>query len=118
MMKTAAVKVPTENRYNIRVLDRAFSILALLSDGKPRTLQHLSTEIELSGSTTFRLLATLASYGYVQRDDQTNQYALGRACLELARAYYEGNDVRRAALPGWADPPTRPGRRFTWILTG
>jgi IclR family KDG regulon transcriptional repressor len=99
MKKTAAVQVRPENRYNIRVLDRAFSILAMLSDGKPRTLQQLATDIQLSGSTTFRQLATLASYGYVQRDDQTNQYALGRACLELARAYYEGNDVRRVALP-------------------
>jgi IclR family KDG regulon transcriptional repressor len=36
---------------------------------------------------------------YVERDEQTGQYTLGLSCLELARAYYKGNDVRRAALP-------------------
>jgi DNA-binding IclR family transcriptional regulator len=88
-----------ENRYNIRVLDRAFRILALLSDGKPRSLQELSGEIDLNTSTTFRQLATLDHYGYVQRNEQTNQYTLGISCLELARAYTEGNDLRRTALP-------------------
>jgi len=99
MKKNASVGAQNGNRYNIRVLDRAFRILGLLSDGKPRSLQQLSEEIQLSASTTFRQLATLASYGYVQRDEQTGQYELGRACLELARAYYEGNDLRRIALP-------------------
>jgi IclR family transcriptional regulator, KDG regulon repressor len=89
----------TTNRYNIRVLDRAFHILALLSDGKPRTLQELSAGIDLSNSTTFRQVATLVNYRYVQRDEQTNQYTLGLACLELARSYYEGNDLRRVAVP-------------------
>jgi DNA-binding IclR family transcriptional regulator len=88
-----------ENRYNIRVLDRAFRILALLADGKPRLLQELSREICLSTSTTFRLLATLDQYGYIQRNELTNQYTLGLSCLELTRAYYEGNDLRRIALP-------------------
>ena len=85
--------------YNIRVLDRAFRVLALLSDGKPRSLQVLSEGIDLSVSTTFRLLATLSSNHYVQRDERTNQYRLGLTCLELARAYYDGNDLRRIALP-------------------
>ena len=99
MIKNTVAEDQSENRYNIRVLDRAFRILALLSDGKPRSLQQLSGEIDLSTSTTFRQLATLAHYGYVQRDEQTNQYTLGLSCLELARAYYEGNDLRRIALP-------------------
>lgn len=99
MIKNTFVGNQAENRYNIRVLDRAFHILALLSDGKPRSLQELSEEIDLSTSTTFRQLATLAQYRYVQRDERTNQYTLGIACLELARAYNEGNDLRRVALP-------------------
>jgi DNA-binding IclR family transcriptional regulator len=86
-------------RYNIRALDRAFRILSLLTDGEPRSLQELSDGIDLSVSTTFRLLATLTYYRYVQRDERTFQYRLGLSCLELAKAYYEGNDLRRIALP-------------------
>jgi len=89
---------PTTNRYRIRVLDRAFRILDLLSDGKPRTLTTISQELGLSSSTIFRLLATLAEHNFVQRDDSTQEYRLGLSCLEIARAYFDGNDIRRNAL--------------------
>jgi DNA-binding IclR family transcriptional regulator len=99
MTRHALARRSDIDRYGIRVLDRAISILGLLSDGKPRTLQALSREIELSTSTAFRQLCTLVHHRYVERDEQTGQYTLGLACLELAQAYYKGNDVRRAALP-------------------
>ena len=86
-------------RYNIRVLERAISILSLLANGEPRTPSEISEEIDLSPSTTFRMLSTLAYYRYVKRDETTNQYQLGLACLELAHAYMGSNDLRRVALP-------------------
>jgi IclR family KDG regulon transcriptional repressor len=88
-----------EGRYNIRAVDRAVRILSVLSDGKPRTLTELSEEIAINSSTTFRLLATLAYNNYVERDGQSGAYRPGLACLELARAYHESNDIRQAALP-------------------
>lgn len=86
-------------RYNIRVLERTLRILSLLTDGKPRSLADIGNEIELSYSTTFRILSTLAYYRYVKRDKNTNQYQLGLTCLELAQAYLAGNDLRRIAVP-------------------
>jgi DNA-binding IclR family transcriptional regulator len=88
-----------EGRYNVRAVDRALCILSVLSDGKPRTLTELSEEIGINSSTTFRFLATLASTNYVERDNQSAKYRLGLACLELARAYHAGSDIRQAALP-------------------
>src|SRR5512132_1706261 len=99
MRRAAAVERPNDQKYNIRVLDRAFCTLALLADGKPRSLQQVSREIHLSPSTTFRQLATMAHHRYVQRDPVTNAYRLGTACLELARAYSEADDIRRIAIP-------------------
>ena len=93
------IEVRNASRYNIRALDRAFRILTLLADGESRSLQELSDGIELNVSTTFRLLRTLSYYRYVQRDEQTFQYRLGISCLELAKSYYEGNALRRIALP-------------------
>lgn len=87
-----------EERYNIRVLDRAIRVLGVLSDGRARSLTELSDRIEISTSTTFRLLATLAYHGYLERDDQTGKYRLGLACLELARAYHKSSDLRQQAL--------------------
>ena len=97
------MRTPTRNnvesRYNIRVLDRAISILELLSDGQPRSTGEISEGIGLSLSTTFRLLSTLSYYNYVKRDERTSEYQLGLACLELARAYQDSNDLRQIALP-------------------
>lgn len=88
-----------DTRYNIRVLDRAIRILSLLADGKPRTPVEVSEGIDLSPSTTFRLLTTLSYHNYIKRDERTNQYRLGLACLELAHAYTDSNDLRKVALP-------------------
>jgi DNA-binding IclR family transcriptional regulator len=87
------------DRYNIRALDRAISILSLLTDGTPRTPAEISEKLGLSPSTTFRMVSTLAYYRYVRRDKKTNQYQLGLACLELAQAYLVSDDVRMVALP-------------------
>lgn len=86
------------NRYSVRVLERAIGILLVLSDGKLRTLQEISEEIGLSPSTTYRFLATLTCYRFLEKD-ALNRYSLGLACLELSRAYYESNDIRKIALP-------------------
>lgn len=87
------------DRYNVRVLDRAISILSLLSDGNPRTLTEISKAISINSSTTFRLLSTLTFHDYVTRDELSGEYRLGLACLELAHAYYKGNELRQTALP-------------------
>jgi len=86
-------------RYNIRVLDRAIGLLTVLSEGQPKNLTELSTQLGIGSSSTYRLLATLASHGYVEHDRAAGGYRLGLACLELSRAYLESSDVRQVALP-------------------
>ncbi|MGB9834839.1 MAG: IclR family transcriptional regulator [bacterium] len=86
------------NRYSVRVLDRAINILLILSDGKTRTLQEICEATRLSSSTAYRFLATFARYGFVDKDAR-NRYSLGLSCLELARSYFESNDLRKVALP-------------------
>jgi DNA-binding IclR family transcriptional regulator len=99
MNKNAVPEKQNESRYNIRVLDRAFRVLSLLTDGKPRSLNEISEAIGLSPSTTFRLLTNMAIHSYVKRNDDNNHYQLGLACLYLARAYQDSNDIRKIALP-------------------
>ncbi len=88
-----------KGRYTIRVVERAIDVLRLLSDGQPRQLAQVSGGVGLHSSTTFRVLATLARRNLVERDEQTGQYSLGLATLELARAYQDTNYLRRIALP-------------------
>jgi len=99
LKNTSGIQQKNANRYNVRVLDRALGILSLLSDGKPRTAKEISDHLGLNGSTTFRLLKSLMSYQYVNQDEATNQYRLWLACLELAKGFNEGYDLRKIALP-------------------
>jgi DNA-binding IclR family transcriptional regulator len=99
MNKSPTPKKKSDSRYNIRVLDRAFRIFSLLSDGKPRPLVELSEAISLSPSTTFRILSTLAYHKYIERDEVSNQYHLGLACLQLAYAFLSSSDLRKVSLP-------------------
>ncbi len=87
-----------DDRYNIRSVERALSVLSLLSDGKQRTLKELSEEIGINSSTIFRFLTTLSNQGFVERDEKTARFRLGIACLELVRAYHESSDVRQVAF--------------------
>ena len=89
----------THGRYNIRVLERAIALLSLLSDGQAKRLPELAKSIELSESSTYRLLSTFTSHDYVAHDKREGGYRLGLACLELARAYQAGSDLRQVALP-------------------
>lgn len=86
-------------RYNIRVLDRSLNLLKLLSDGKARTLTDISREQEISSSTVFRILATLAQHNFIQKDEGTGEYSLGLSCLEMAGAFLSTVDIRQQALP-------------------
>ncbi|MFV1859634.1 MAG: IclR family transcriptional regulator [Anaerolineales bacterium] len=90
---------PDKDRYRIRAVDRALRVLVLLSDGKPRNLNELSEETGIDSSTIFRLLSTLSYHNFVVYGGRSSGYRLEHACLELASAYLEGNDLRRSALP-------------------
>ena len=100
-MKRNAPPTPQDtDRYSIRVLDRAFRILALLSDGKPRSLQTLSREIELSTSTTFRQLSTLAHHRYVERVRADKPIYAGLVLLGTRERLLQGErGASHAALP-------------------
>lgn len=86
-------------RYNIRVVDRTLNLLKLLSDGNPRTLTEISREISISSSTVFRILSTLSSHNFIQKDEKNGEYKLGLAFLEMAGAFFKSVDVRQQALP-------------------
>jgi len=91
-------------RYHIRAVDRALDLLTAFSTLEPElTLSELASRLGLSKSTTYRLLVTLESRGYVERNDQTAGYSLGVACLDLGNVFLSQVDLRARALPFMED---------------
>jgi DNA-binding IclR family transcriptional regulator len=88
-------------------LDRALTLVNQLATG-PKTLDELSGVIGVHKSTTLRLLRTLESHRFVQRDG-VHHYRLGTALFDLANLALEERDVRRAAEPALRDLNSRLG---------
>ncbi|MFC0108095.1 IclR family transcriptional regulator [Kibdelosporangium aridum] len=78
-------------------LDRALTLLDALAEG-PRTLDQLAETIGVHKSTVLRLLRTLETHRFVQRDG-VRYYRLGTALFDLAHRSLEDRDVRRSVEP-------------------
>ncbi|MCC8251066.1 IclR family transcriptional regulator [Saccharothrix luteola] len=88
-------------------LDRALTLVGELATG-PKTLDELSGVIEVHKSTTMRLLRTLESHRFVQREG-VHHYRLGTALFDLANRALEERDVRRSAENALRDLNARTG---------
>nr|CTQ90920.1 Transcriptional regulator, IclR family [Kibdelosporangium sp. MJ126-NF4] len=73
------------------------TLLDGLAEG-PRTLDQLAGLIGVHKSTVLRLLRTLESHRFVQRDG-VRYYRLGTALFDLAHRSLEDRDVRRSVEP-------------------
>ncbi len=90
---------PSE-RYHIRAVERALVLLKVfLTSDTELGLRELSGRTQLDVSTTFRMLATLESQGFVKQGPGTSKYRLGTACLELGSQFLRTSDLRTPALP-------------------
>lgn len=69
----------------IQSLQRGLGILELIAkDGTGVTMAEVSRRIGLHTSTTFHLLRTLTSLGYLAQDETTREYRLGSKVFHLA----------------------------------
>jgi DNA-binding IclR family transcriptional regulator len=78
-------------------LDRALVLLDELANG-PKTLDQLAERLSVHKSTVFRLLRTLESHRFVQRNG-VRYYRLGTSLFEMAFRALDERDVRRSVEP-------------------
>lgn len=83
----------------IQVIDRMSSLLdAVARYPEPVSLKILTAETGLHSSTAFRILDSMLSNGFVERD-AAGKYQLGRKLLSLGSRVNAQSDVRQTALP-------------------
>ncbi len=80
---------------------KALDILDCLSKERtPLPTKEIARRCGISRPTAYRLLSTLASYGYVSRDhNQDERYRLSYKVLELSKSLLDGIELRQQALP-------------------
>jgi len=86
--------------YHIESLARGLAVLSTFSDEQPNlSLTDISQRLQLNKTTTFRLLSTLESMGYIKRDPQTKLYHPGVEVLRLGFLVLNNLEVRQIAVP-------------------
>lgn len=83
-----------------RAVERALDILSCFSRDEPHlTLTQIAEHVELHKSTVHRLLATLESKRFVQRDEGNGSYRLGIRMIELGFSALKTTNISEQATP-------------------
>ena len=89
-----------ENAPGLRTLERGLDVLDLFCQGATRlSLTEIAGKIDLTPSTTSRLLRTLQNRGYLSRDEETKKFVIGPQALRLTTSSFRTFDLRRIAAP-------------------
>src|SRR5437588_8341125 len=107
------------NGEGVRSVERAIAILDLLRQGGWRTGADVARELGVHRSTALRLLATLERQSFVERDQRTARYKLGRRLAQLASVVTGELDLRSLARPVCEELATAAGETATLdVLAG
>lgn len=91
---------PHRERGGVQSLVRAFSILGEIAEHpNGLSLAELSRIVGLHNSTTFHLVRTMVSLGYIRQDPRTKRYHLGRMVFSLAASSRSDIDLLGLATP-------------------
>ena len=86
--------------YNVRSVERALAILDCFDyDHASFSLVELAKEIDLSASTTLRLVSTLEKKNYLYRNPESGRYYLGARLAQLGNVIFANLDICQAAQP-------------------
>ena len=81
-------------------LERGVAVLLAFSPDRPTLgISELARQLALTRSTTHRYVATLASLGFLEQDESTRKYRLGRRVLDLGFSTLGSMELREIAAP-------------------
>lgn len=78
---------------------KAVKILEIIGKSKPLGISEIGRELEIPKSSTYNLLQTLESEGFVERNEDTNKYNLGTRLIELGYRAQNDLSICRIAKP-------------------
>lgn len=87
----------------VRVVDRVFDIIELLSQAQsPLSLSEIVSQSGISKTTVFRLLQTLSKRHYVEKD-RNNCYSIGLKLIECVSYHINGLELQTESKPVLAE---------------
>ncbi|MEY8829995.1 HTH-type transcriptional regulator BhcR [Sedimentitalea sp. XS_ASV28] len=83
----------------IQSLDRALEVLDRLTNSGGLTLTEISTELDQSPATIYRVLSTLEARGYVEMDPAAQAWHIGPTAFRLGSAFLRRSSVAERSRP-------------------
>nr|WP_197970039.1 IclR family transcriptional regulator [Mesobacillus harenae] len=84
----------------VKSVSRALDIVTLVSLKKGGLgVTEIAKQIDINKSSVYRILSTLAQYGYIEQDMDTGRYKLGYKFLEISSKLLDSIDIRAEARP-------------------
>ena len=86
--------------YTIESLLKGLEVLSLFDRNSPSlTLTEIVETAVINKSTAFRIVSTLESAGYLERDEKTKRFRPGFRAVRLGMSALSGIELRDVALP-------------------
>ena len=92
--------VTTEKNNHSSTLVRGLKVLELIAQEGARkglSLQNVVSSLKINKSNAYRYLSTLCDQGWLERDDDTFHYRLGKKSLQLSGSFLYHLDLRAIA---------------------
>lgn len=100
VLDDATTEDPRKDRAGVQSIVRAFSILEAVAAARGGIgLAELSKAVALHNSTTFHLVKTMLTLGYLRQDPKTKRYRLGRPLFSLAAGAMNEVDLVNQVMP-------------------
>lgn len=89
-----------ERENMVKSVSRALDIITLVSSKRDGLgVTEIANQIDINKSSVYRILSTMAQYGYIEQDRETGRYKLGYKFLEVSSKLLESIDLRTEAKP-------------------
>lgn len=84
----------------VKSVGRALDIIQLVSESRNGMgVTELSNQMDINKSSVYRILSTLAQYGYIEKDKENDKYKLGYTFLDISSKLLGSMDLRKEAKP-------------------
>lgn len=84
----------------VKSADRTLAILDLLTQhGDGLTLTEIQRRLEFPKSSTYVLLMTMATRGFLEQDPVSRRFRVGIRLWQAGQSYVAANDLERVAVP-------------------
>ncbi len=89
-----------ERENTVKSVRRALQIIEIVSTKKDGLgVTEIAKQMDINKSSVYRILTTLAQYGYIEQHPETERYKLGYKFLELSSKLLDSIDLRQEAKP-------------------